>query len=225
MNVKRSGISVFIALWLAALMSLAPSLQAQSSQIVVPRDTELKLILNDSLSTKSTDVGDKFSARVAEDVLVNGRLAIRHGATVTGTVTEVEKPKRLAGLAGKAKLMLRFDTVQTVNGERPMIATLTSVHDPVPGATTDEDKTTTKTGDEGQVESKSDVKDILTKGAIGVAAGAVLGAVFGNVSKGVLLGTIGGAVAILAPKGKDVSLEQGMGLIVRLDRDLALSTT
>jgi hypothetical protein len=224
MKFNKSGISVFIALYLAASMSLAPALQAQTTQ-VVPRDAEMKLVLNQQLSTKDTEEGQKFTATVAEDVLANGRVLIRHGATVHGTVTEVERPKRLAGLAGKAKMMLRFDTVQTINGERPLQATIISVHDPAKvTADKDEDKNT-KTGDEGQVESKSDIKDILTKGAIGVAAGAVLGAIFGNVSKGVLLGTIGGAVAILAPKGKDVTLQEGMGLRVRLERDLNVSVT
>jgi hypothetical protein len=223
MKFNKSGISVFIALYLAASMSLAPALQAQTTQ-VVPRDTEMKLVLNQQLSTKDTEEGQKFTATVAEDVLANGRVLIRHGASVHGTVTEVERPKRLAGLAGKAKLMLRFDTVQTISGERPMQASVVSVHDPAKVADDDQDKNT-KTGDEGQVESKSDIKDILTKGAIGVAAGAVLGAVFGNVSKGVLLGTIGGAVAILAPKGKDVTLQEGMGLRVRLQRDLNVSVT
>ena len=53
-----------------------------------------------------------------------------------------------------------------------------------------------------------------------MAAGTVLGAIFGSVSRGLLLGSIGGAVAILAPKGDDVTLSQGTGLPVRLDRDL-----
>jgi hypothetical protein len=53
----------------------------------------------------------------------------------------------------------------------------------------------------------------------------VLGALFGNVSRGLLLGTIGGAVAILAPKGRDVILEKGTGFQVRIDHDLNLPVT
>ena len=79
--------------------------------------------------------------------------------------------------------------------------------------------------EEGEIEAETDVTDILTKGAIGLGAGALLGAIFGNVSRGVLLGTIGGAVAILAPKGEDVELEEGSGLRIRLDRDIDLRTT
>lgn len=227
MKFNRNGISVFLASWLAFSMIAAPSLRAE--QQVVPRGTTVKLLLSDSLSTKDSEVGQRFHATVAEDVIVDGRTMIRRGASLTGAVTEVERPKRLAGLAGKAKMTLRFDRIQTVSGGRPLEATLISVHDPAPGVT---DKQARKDKDknvdiskEGEVKAGTDVKDILTKGAIGVAAGAVLGAVFGNVSRGVLLGSIGGAVAILAPKGKDVNLREGTGLQIRLDRDLNLSIT
>ena len=157
------------------------------------------------------------------------RLAIRQGATVRGTVTKVERAKRLAGLKGKAKLVLRFDTIQTVTGERPITATLVSVHDPVPGLTDEDikrdDDDDTDINEEGEVSRDTDLGDILTKGAIGVAAGALLGALFGNVSRGVIIGSIGGAIAILAPKGKDLVLKEGTGLQIRMDRDLNVSIT
>jgi hypothetical protein len=217
MKFNQSGISVFLAVWLGVVMSLSPSLMAQSQ--VVPRGTTLKLILNDNLSTKETNVGDKFHATVAEDVTADGRVMIQHGATVQGTVTEVEQAKRLAGLRGKAKMMLRFDSVVTVNGSRPLVATVVSVHDPVPG------NKGSDISEEGEVRAGSDVRGTITRGAIGVAAGAVLGALFGNVSRGLMLGTIGGAVAILAPKAKDVKLKEGTGIQIRLDRDLNISAT
>lgn len=229
MKFNRNGISVFLAVWLAASMALTPSGFAGTSveQSVVPRGTTLRLILNDSLNTKKTNAGERFQATVAEDVIVDGRVMIRHGARVEGTVTEVERAKRLAGLAGKAKMTLRFDRVRTVNGERPLVATLVSVHDPVPGLKDEDIKKDKKVdvNEEGEVTADRDIKDILTKGAIGVAAGALLGVLFGNASRGVIIGSIGGAVAILAPKGKDVNLKEGTGLQIRLDRDLNIAIT
>jgi len=208
-------------------LSITPTLFAAAQTRVVPRGTVLKLILDDRLSTKDTEVGDMFKATVAEDVNVSGRTLIRHGDVVEGTVTQVEEAKRLAGLTGKAGLTLRFDSLRTDRGESPLTATLISVHDPVKGLTAEdvENDDNRDLGDEGQIEAERDVKGILTKGAIGVAAGALLGALFGNVSRGVLLGSIGGAVAILAPKGEDVELKEGTGLQIRLDRDLNLSLT
>src|SRR5262245_28376376 len=162
---SRDRASVFLVGALVLTLSIAPLLQAQSA---VPRDTVVKLILNNRLGTKDTNIGDKFTATVAEDVVVDGRTLIRHGAVVDGTVTQVERPKRLAGITGKARLMLRFDRIH-VNGSRALTATLVSVHDPVPGVKVEDQKSEdSKIGDEGEVKAKTDTKDILTKGAIGV---------------------------------------------------------
>ena len=220
MALYRQATSLLLVLSLMLVPTWVQTANAQSSS-VVPRNTVLKVLLNEGLSTKTTEEGDPFTATVAEDVRVDGRVLIRRGAEIQGTVTEVEEAQRLAGLSGRASLTLRFDNVDTISGERPMRATVVSVHDP---ANPDEDAD----GDideEGEIEAETDVTDILTKGAIGLGAGALLGAIFGNVSRGVLLGTIGGAVAILAPKGEDVELEEGSGLRIRLDRDIDLRMT
>jgi hypothetical protein len=159
---------------------------------------------------------------VAEDVLRNGRVLVERGGVVEGRVTRVEKPKRLAGLQGTASLTLTFDRLRTRGREYPLVATLVSVHDPVEGLEPDDVKSSDqKVGDEGEIKADRDTAEIITRGAIGVAAGALLGALFGNVSRGLLLGSIGGAVAILAPKGKHVTLEEGTGLRIRFDRDLS----
>ncbi len=194
------------------LAAISPGLPANTG--IVPNGTTINLLLKQELSTSANKVGDTFTAEVVQDVVVNGQTVIPHGAMVDGQISKLEKPKRLAGMTGKASLVLRFDRIRTRSGEEPIVASLVSVHDPV------ESKPQEKVGEEGKVEAKTDTKGILTKGAIGVAAGTVLGAVFGNVSRGLALGSIGGAVAILAPKGKDVTLPKESGLQIRLDRDL-----
>jgi len=217
MFLKRGIIAAIMTIALVINATGIPAAQGQAR--VVPSGAIVKLILNNELSSATNNVGDKFTAAVAEDVVRNGVVLIRHGALAYGTVTQVQHAKRLAGLTGRAGLTLRWDAINTVSGRRPMAATLISVHDPVA------EKEAEKVGDEGQVTTKTDKKDILKKGAIGLGAGAVLGALFGNVSRGLLLGTIGGAVAILAPKGKDVTLEKGTGFQVRIDHDLNLPIT
>jgi hypothetical protein len=222
--------SVCLVFALVISMTISPALVAQSH--VVPRGTTLKLILNEDLSTEENEVGDRFSATLAEDVRLDERTLIRRGATVEGTITELERPKRFAGLRGRASMTLRFDRIRTDQGSHRLDATLVSVHDPVPGfddedirRDRDREDEDIDVGEEGEIEAEPDVGEIITKGAIGVAAGALLGALFGNVSRGLILGSIGGAVAILAPKGKHVELEEGTGLRIRLDRDLNLSIT
>jgi hypothetical protein len=219
-----SNIRAFLAILLA--VSLAAPSPAQSSR-VVPRGTVVKLILNDRLHTDETEVGDEFEATIAEDVVINGRDLLERGAVVEGVVAAVEESERLAGLSGRASMTLRFDRVRMRGRDYPIAATLISVHDPVGGLDAEdiEEDDDIDIDEEGELEAENDLGGIITRGAIGVAAGALLGALFGNVSRGVLLGSIGGAIAILAPKGEDLILEEGTGLRIRLDRDLQLATT
>jgi hypothetical protein len=215
--------SVFVAIAVAVSLVLSPALQAAQTR-VVPSGTMIRLILNDDLTTRSTDQGDRFKATVAERVSVGGRVLVPQGAIVEGTVTEVEKAKRGGGVAGRAKLVLRFDRLRASGQSYPLRATLVSVHDPVPGLDS-KDVQDVDIDEEGEVDAETDMEGIITRGAIGVAAGALLGALFGNVSRGLLIGSIGGAIAILAPKGKHVELKEGTGLQIRLDRDLNMSIT
>jgi len=208
---KRAAPHSLLAVSLLVLSLAGASPGVAASTTLVPSGTTINLLLNRDLSTSANKVGDSFTADVVQDVVVNGRTIIPRGASVEGQIAKLEPPKRLAGMTGKASLVLRFDRIHTRNGEEPIAASLVSVYDPV---------SKEKVGEEGKVEAQTDTKGMLTKGAIGVAAGTVLGAIFGNVSRGLALGSIGGAVAILAPKGKDVSLPKGSGLQVRLDRDV-----
>lgn len=211
---NRAGFHSMLAASVLALSFAAISPRLLADTRLVPNGTTINLLLKQELSTSANKVGDAFTAEVAQDVVVNGHTIVPRGATVDGQISKIEKPKRLAGMTGKASLVLRFDRIHTRTGEEPIVASLVSVHDPV------DSKPQEKVGEEGKVEAKTETKGMLTKGAIGVAAGTVLGAVFGNVSRGLALGSIGGAVAILAPKGKDVTLVKGSGLQIRLDRDL-----
>jgi hypothetical protein len=226
MRFKRTY-SVLVASFLALnLAFLTPVLGAMAS--MVPSGTTLKLMLRDDLSTKKNEVGDKFTAELVDPIVIDGSTMIPRGTKVEGSITKLEKPKRLAGLKGKASMVLSFDRIRTRGEDIPIAATLVSVHDPINKSEQREEierakKSDEKVKEEGEVEAKNDTRDMAIKGAIGVAAGTVLGALFGNISRGLLLGSIGGAVAILAPKGKDVTLPEGTGLQVRLDRDLEVS--
>jgi hypothetical protein len=225
--------STLIVMTLVVSLVFAGTAPAFAQSRIVPRGTVLNLILDTSLDSEDAQVGDKFTATVAKDVVEDGITVIRRGVTVSGRVTQVEDADRLAGLSDKASMTLRFERL-TANGRSwPISATLVSVHDRVEGLTDedikrdddDDDDDDRDIDEEGRVEAETDLGDIFTKGAIGVGAGALLGALFGNVSRGLILGSIGSAVAILAPEGEEVELEQGAGLRIRLDRDLKISIT
>jgi hypothetical protein len=225
MNFSEKYSSLIALLLVLSLGVTTPFVGSMAA--VVPAGTHLRMILNDELSTGNSQVGDRFTAELAAPVVVQDNLLLTTGTSVEGTIAKLEGAKRLAGLQGKASMVLSFDRIRTSDGAIPLAATLVGIFDPVNRskqreAIEEAKKREEKVKEEGEIEAKTDVKDIATKGAISVAAGTVLGAIFGNVSRGLLLGSIGGAVAILAPKGKEVALTEGTGLQVRLEQDLSL---
>jgi hypothetical protein len=220
--------SVLVASFVALNLAFF-SLGLGATESKIPKDTTLKLVLKDDLSTKKNKIGDKFTAELVDPVVIDGSTLLTKGTKVEGAIIKLEKSKRLAGLKGKASLVLSFDRIRTRGGDLPIAATLVSVHDPMIKSEQREEMARTKESDEkikehGEVEAKNDVKNMAMKGTVGVAAGTVSGARFGDISDGLLLGSIGGAVAILAPKGKEVILPAGTGLQVRIDRDLEVTT-
>jgi hypothetical protein len=171
---------------------------------LVPRGTILNLILDISLDSEKAEVGDRFTATLAEDIVVDGNVRIRRGATVRGMVADVTDAGGLTGVSRKASMQLRFESIGTSLTVYTIGATLVSVYDPVAGLTGEDIR-----------ERDLDAKD----------RDARFSALFGNVSQRAMIGSIAGAVAILAPEGKELELEKGTGLRIRLDRDLNLSIT
>lgn len=82
-------------------------------EIEVPAGTALSLRLLQPISNRATLRGQGFQAELAEDVLVNREIAIPSGARVTGTVREIEDPRREDA---PVRLALSFDAVELPSG-------------------------------------------------------------------------------------------------------------
>lgn len=65
--------------------------------LVVPADTVLAVVLDQSISSKSNNSGDKFSATVESPVEVDGKVAIPKGAHAEGRVREAKAAGRFKG--------------------------------------------------------------------------------------------------------------------------------
>jgi hypothetical protein len=157
----------------------------------IPVGTEIDVRLQDGLSSDRNQVEDRFVGTTVVDLQLGERVVIPAGSEVRGVVTAVEKAGRLDR---KGSLTLAFDSI-TVNGRERDIR----------GIVTD---TIESEGIRGEV------------GKIGGAAGvgAIIGGILGGV-KGAITGIlIGGGGMIAATEGKDVELEPGTILRVRLDQ-------
>jgi len=159
---------------------------------VLAAGTVLALVLESTVASNTSQVGDRVMATLAEDVSEDGRVLLPAGTEVVGRVTVAKQSGRVKG---RARLVMEFDEVRDGGSSYRIEASPVDV-------TADSSK--------GQ-----DAK--IAGGA--AAAGAVIGAITGG-GKGALKGTaIGGAAggaAVLATRGKQVELAAGTHVAVKL---------
>ena len=184
-----------------------------ASANAIPEGTRFIIKLKDTLDTKNLQQGKHFKAELREDLVTPSGLIVPKGRTVKGHVGTYER-----GYTG-ARLMLAMDELETRKGWVPLIATVTGV----PG-----DPSIKSTGEEGELTRKGiDKKRVLTNVAIGAGVGAATGAAAGG-SKGAAIGAVAGAglgtgASLLFPN-RDMKLEKGTQLEVKLDRDMVVPT-
>jgi len=79
-----------------------------SKPVTLPEGTVLTVRLNETVSSKSNNSGDKFTGTVEEPVEAEGKVVIPKGSEVTGTVTDA---KPLGKIKGSASLRLVLNSV------------------------------------------------------------------------------------------------------------------
>ena len=170
--------------------------------IVVPAGTQLSVALVSALSTKTAVVGQTFDARLASDVVVDGRRVLDAGSRVAGTVTEVVSGSKKIG--GVPVLGLRFDNVALEDGRTVAI--------------------------NGKLvqQAKSETAQDTAKIVGGTAVGAVMGHQIDDDSRGRIIGGIlGGAAGALIARntGSDIELPADTVLTIALDAPFEFSGT
>jgi hypothetical protein len=176
----------------------ADSGSVQAETRIVPAGTMLAVEFLDGVSSETSTAGDRFRARVVDDVSVDGRVAIAAGDEVVGSVLEAVPSKKIGG---KATLRLAFESLETSTGDSiPVSATFV---------------------EEGR---KQAGKDAATIGGA-TAGGALLGRIIGHQkdedARGTTIGAVVGAAvgtAIAATnEGDPVSIASGTVVGIRLD--------
>jgi hypothetical protein len=167
---------------------------------VVPVGTNLRIRLEDTLSTKESRVGDRFTATVTDPARFDE-------ATVTGHISSIKKSGKVKG---RTSMNLAFDSVQLRDGRRGTLhGYVTRVYGDDGG----------RADDEGGVESGSRGKQTLKRSGIGAAGGAIIGAIAGGgkgAAIGLILGGAGGAGSLAVQGSKELKLESGTELLVRV---------
>jgi hypothetical protein len=136
--------------------------------LTVPSDAVLGLQLERTVSSELARVEDRVDARVTRDVRVSDRIAIPAGATVRGSVTEVDRGGKVRG---RARLAIRFHTIVLSDGTELALKTDAIVR-----------------------EGESNGKESAAKIGGATVGGAILGAILGG-GKGAAIGAGVGAGA------------------------------
>jgi hypothetical protein len=213
----------------AAQVTSAPP---EQPKFVIPEGTLLQLSMREPISSKLSEAGDEVLATLKKDVFVNGELLLREGTEILGRVTLVKPAKR--PLKG-GLLHLSFDRIRFDNGyERKLVAIVQSASDFA------RDEKISGNG-EGTLKGGKAGGDVLrnvgTAGGIAGSAATIIILVgqnnnglpfgFGGISSGSAIAAasvIGGGLlaGVLLTKGKEVRLEPGTVVRLRLERSLLL---
>jgi hypothetical protein len=167
---------------------------------VVPVGTNLRIRLEDTLSSKDSRVGDKFTAIVTDPARFDE-------ATVTGHISSIKKSGKVQG---RTSMNLAFNSIQLREGRRGTLhGYVTRVYGDNGG----------RADDEGGVESGSRGNQTLKRSGIGAAGGAIIGAIAGGgkgAAIGLLVGGAGGAGSLAIKGSKELKLESGTELLVKV---------
>jgi sRNA-binding protein len=176
----------------AAMTSASASKPTPLGPLVVPSGTQLSIEVVEPLTTKTAHVGDRINAKLASDVMVDGRTALSAGAAVQGTVTEVVSGSRQIG--GVPTLGMTFERLTLADGSTV----------PLNG----------KLMEQGKSETAKDVAKI----AGGVVVGAVIGHQIDSDKGKVIGGILGGAAGALIARntGGEISVPAGTTLAIEL---------
>jgi len=170
--------------------------------VAVPVGTDLKIRLNDSLSSKTARVGDQFTATAVDPVKYSE-------ATVRGHVASIFKSGKVNG---RTTMNLAFDSIQTSDGRTGKLhGYVTHVYGQDSG----------RADNEGGIESGSRTKQAVKRGGIGAAAGAIIGGIAGGgkgAAIGLIIGGAGGAGSLAVQGSKELKLESGTELLVHVTR-------
>jgi hypothetical protein len=161
----------------------------------IPVGTEFDVRLQDTLSSETAEVEQRFLATTVVALSRNEEEVVPAGSAMRGVVSSVNKAGRVDR---KGSLTVAFDQITVRGRSYPLHATVTQA-----------------------LESEG-VKGEAGKIGAGAGVGAIIGGILGGF-KGALAGIlIGGGGTIAATQGTDVNLPAGTVLRVRLDSPLNL---
>ena len=169
---------------------------------LVPVGTDLKVRINDTLSTKDSRIGDRFTATVIDPSRFDE-------ARINGHISSIQKSGKIKG---RTSMNLAFDSVELRDGRRGVMhGYVTRVYGEGSG----------RADNEGGVESGSRGKQTAKRAGIGATVGAIVGGIAGGgkgAAIGLIIGGAGGAGSLAINGSKELKIESGTEMLVHVTR-------
>jgi hypothetical protein len=173
--------------------------EPSATTVVVPAGTTFTIALDEGLSSKTSRPGDAVRAHVVGGISSQGELVVPDGAAAMGTVAEVEGSGRVSG---RAILAMNITSLETAGGKEGVQTTMV----------------------EGALRAEGTKKRDIATIVGGTAAGAVLGEILGDEAKlGAIIGAAAGTGVVLATKGKELTLDPGTQIDLKLVSPLTVA--
>lgn len=172
----------------------------------LPAGTTFEVLMVTPVDTRTSNVGDKIEATLAAPLYVNGKTVANQDAVIRGEISELTRASRAKSEEDRAGVKFLFTSLETVDGEKVLHATVTN--------------------SEGRMIAKStSTRDKLLIGG-GALLGAITGKVAGKDTKATVLGAVGGAVLgtgiVLASKGHELEVPAGSKVSLRVDEPITI---
>ena len=213
---RRQKLSLIALLTVVTLFSGAVLVSAQTKPTLrrrtpvrrtttpplVPVGTDLKVRINDTLSSKDSRIGDRFTATVINPNRFDE-------AKLTGHISSIQKSGKIKG---RTSMNLAFDSIELRDGRRGVLrGYVTRVYGENSG----------RADNEGGVESSSRTKQSVKRAGIGATVGAIVGGIAGGgkgAAIGLIVGGAGGAGSLAVQGSKELRIESGTEMLVHVTR-------
>lgn len=166
----------------------------------IPNGRQIQGTLNESLSTKTVNNGDRFS------INVNSPSAYA-GSTIYGYVSNVNRSGRVSG---RANMTLNFEQIRLSNGQTYSFRGIVEQVYDARGNKID-------VNNEGAVRDGSQTTKTVIRSGIGAGIGAIIGAIISGgdgAAIGAAIGGGAGAGSVIAQGRDDLTLEQGSQIVI-----------
>jgi hypothetical protein len=161
--------------------------------LVVPTGTSIVAVLQTQLSTDVNTSGEPFVATTVDPIVVDGRTVAPAGSRIDGVLRDVQASGKIKD---RARMTLVFEEIVDSAGKSHSI-----------------------TAQPLTIQAASQMRNDVLKIAAGGAVGAIIGAISGK-KNGAVIGAAAGAgagtILVLATKGEDVELNQGLKLSIQM---------